>query len=78
MSNRIPSKDEKVRKVIPMSLISITDKYKKEISKNLKTKYQNNLTDIVVLEILMKCFKDIPEQEILKISLSKIPKKYKK
>lgn len=78
MRKRIPSKEKNVRKVVPISLISITDKFKKEISKNLKTKYQDNLTDIVVLEVLMKSFNSLPEKEILKISLNKIPKKYKK
>ena len=79
MSNkRIPSKEKTVRKTVPQSLISITDRYKTEIRKELKPKFQDSLTDKVVLEIILRGINNLPPKEILKVSLSKIPKKYRK
>lgn len=74
---RIPAREKTVRKTVPTSLIKITDKYKKDIQSNLKPKHRDCLSDKVVLEIIMKSINDMPDQELLKIALKKIPKKYK-
>lgn len=69
---KLPSSGKTIRKVIPVSLITIKDKYKKHLERNIKEKYK--LTDKVVFEIIMKVIKDIPEKEFTK----KVPKKYLK
>jgi len=75
---RIPSRSKSVRKVVPIDLIKVTDKYKKKIQENLKEKNRDSLSDKVVIEILMKSINEMPEKELLKIVLKKIPKKYRK
>lgn len=75
---RIPSKDKTIRKTIPISVVSITDKYKSDIKENLKDKHKDCLTDKVVLEIMMKSLNEMSDKEFLKVVMKKIPKKYKK
>jgi len=73
---KIPTKEKTVRRNVPESLFKITDRYKKEIEKNVKNK--ECLSDKAVLEIVIKSLNDLDHKEFLKVTMKKIPKKYLK
>jgi len=69
---KIPKTEKTVRKAVPVSLIKIKDVFKSNILDNIKDKHKKSLCDVVVLEIMMKCLKDIPEKEYIKKYLKNI------
>lgn len=77
-TRRIPSRSKSVRKLVPVTLLEVTDKYKREIQKNLKDKHKDALTDKVVLEIVLKSLNDMPDKKLVEVIDKNIPKKYRK
>ena len=71
---RLPRREETIRKVIPVSIITIKDKFKTDLQKKLKPKHAKAINDIVVFEIMMNVLKDVPASKFIE----KVPKKYLK
>lgn len=71
---RIPCRQKTIRRVVPISIIKITDIYKSKLKKRVKDKHKNSISDRVVLEIFLKAAQEIDDKKFF----DKVPKKYLK